>query len=682
MEEQRWRSTRFAVRRCSSYRQWVIRLVCSCVAALFATSSSATTDQWTTNGPQTSTIRINTVVVDPTRSSTIYVGNLNGVFKSIDGGVHWLPSSTGLTNLAVEAIAIDPKNSRTLYIGTADGVFKSVDGGGQWQASSSGLTQRDVRFLAVVPALPSTVFAGVATDAGSALFKSADAGAHWQMVRDFPGPRIFTIVPDPTSSSTLYVSTHIDHSGGFWKSTDGGVSWTSLQKGLPSGPHSVGLDVRDPSLLYAGTFDGVYKSQDGGKTWTNMNNGGVGTTTVYQLVVDPVQTNTVYVAMPRGIFKSTLGGAEWAPKGRGISGVKTLAIDPQQPSTLYVGTISGGLYKSINGAESWTAINQELSGVGVVSLVGNPATTQKLYAGVIDNGMFMTQDGGATWVAPPELPKNNTTLLALTTDPAGAIIYGAGERLFRSLDSGANWKILKPLGLKNPNLQTFAFAPGAAGGTPGVLFAGTGPLPGAPVNAAAGIGGVYKSTDNGANWVESGEGLPSTNRFVQTLLVDPSTPTTLYAGTGIAFMLGFGDGVYKSTDSGAHWTPANTNLRNTDVRTLVIDTKAPQTLYAGTDRGVFKSLNGGASWMLASKGLPAGFVHALVMAPNQSRLLYAGTPFGVFLSTDAGESWTSLNKGLTNLVVLSLSLSPSSPSTLYAGTSSGIFRLSVQGLRR
>jgi len=77
-----------------------------------------------------------------------------------------------------------------------------------------------------------------------------------------------------------------------------------------------------------------------------------------------------------------------------------------------------------------------------------------------------------------------------------------------------------------------------------------------------------------------------TTTSVHALALDSQTPTTLYAGTG---------GVFKSTDGGTSWSPANTGLPNTSIFTLAIDPTTSTTLYAGMRSGVFKSVDGGGS---------------------------------------------------------------------------------------
>jgi hypothetical protein len=99
--------------------------------------------------------------------------------------------------------------------------------------------------------------------------------------------------------------------------------------------------------------------------------------------------------------------------------------------------------------------------------------------------------------------------------------------------------------------------------------------------------GVFKSTDGGGSWsaINAGLPLPSESHIgVTALAIDPTMPSTLYAGTrgvdGLA-------GVFKSTDSGGSWNSLNTGL-TLGVSALAIDPSTPGTLYAATyDGGVF-----------------------------------------------------------------------------------------------
>jgi photosystem II stability/assembly factor-like uncharacterized protein len=143
---------------------------------------------------------------------------------------------------------------------------------------------------------------------------------------------------------------------------------------------------------------------------------------------------------------------------------------------------------------------------------------------------------------------------------------------------------------------------------------------------------VFKSTDGGDSWTAV---ITGATRAVYALAVDPTTPATLYAGTE--------RGVFKSTDEGANWTI--NGLLGVIVRALVIDPTTPATLYAGTEGGgVFQSTDAAASWTAVNAGLTSTYVLALAIDPINPDTLYAGTFFdgGVFQST----GWRSqLNGG-------------------------------------
>ena len=190
----------------------------------------------------------------------------------------------------------------------------------------------------------------------------------------------------------------------------------------------------------------------------------------------------------------------------------------------------------------------------------------------------------------------------------------------------------------------------------------------------------------------------------------PQTPTTLYAGTARGTP---GGGVFKSTDGGASWSPVNTGLTYTSlhVPALALDPTTPTTLYAGTDDGVFKSTDGGGSWSPVNTGLTCGALSHLqrrrprprphdpdhplrgddewrrLQEHGRGRELEPGEhgaaesrhcrrprprphdpdhPLrgderrGVFKSTDGGASWSAVNTGLPSPCHVS-SPSPSTP---------------------
>ncbi|WP_343034369.1 hypothetical protein, partial [Candidatus Methylobacter favarea] len=195
---------------------------------------------------------------------------------------------------------------------------------------------------------------------------------------------------------------------------------------------------------------------------------------------------------------------------------------------------------------------------------------------------------------------------------------------------------------------------------PMILYAGT--------NSA----GIFKSTNGGASWQAINSGLPS--RFISAIAIDPVNPEILYASVVIDAA-----GVFKSTNGGASWV--NTGLSG-PITTLVIDPQDPLTLYAGGYGGVFKITNGGASWQtmdgllgLSISDLAIDPINPMTVYAIATRYFFMSKDVGLFKSTDGGTNWQAINSGLDEFTVSTIVIDPVNPTTLYAGTDSeGVFK--------
>ena len=107
-----------------------------------------------------------------------------------------------------------------------------------------------------------------------------------------------------------------------------------------------------------------------------------------------------------------------------------------------------------------------------------------------------------------------------------------------------------------------------------------------PLQSSLGARPLWKSSDGGTTWAPL-DNLPFA--IPQMLVVDPTTPTTLYAATADL-------GVFKSLDGGATWTAASSGIAGTNIAALAIDPVHSQTLYAATATAVYKTVNGAGNW--------------------------------------------------------------------------------------
>jgi hypothetical protein len=162
--------------------------------------------------------------------------------------------------------------------------------------------------------------------------------------------------------------------------------------------------------------------------------------------------------------------------------------------------------------------------------------------------------------------------------------------------------------------------------------------------AGTDINGVYKSTNNGASWVQLGLHY----QLVKSLA---SNGSNIFAGTY--------NGVFLSTNNGNSWV--QTTLNNIHVLSLALN---GNNIFAGTyGNGVFLSTNNGAAWTQTS--LNNQYIYSLAINGNN---IFAGG-YGVFLSTDNGSSWTQTS--LNNQSVSSFAISGN---YIFAGTiGSGVY---------
>jgi uncharacterized repeat protein (TIGR01451 family) len=275
-----------------------------------------------------------------------------------------------------------------------------------------------------------------------------------------------------------------------------------------------------------------------------------------------------------------------------------------------------------------------------------------------------------------------------------------------SADAGSTSGVLgtwQPLGPGNVGGRTRALI--IDPGTPNTMY-------------AAGVaGGVWKTTDGGANWVALDDFMA--NIAVTCLVFEPGNSSIIYAGTGEGFFNADavrGAGIFKSTDAGATWTRlASTNTVDFQfVNDIVVSNVNAQHVYAATRSGVWRSLDGGANWAMilnvptvAPSATGVRGATDLVMRTDQVTdylFVAAGTAFNpgepashVYRSTDAANATvvptgTTPNAGSFTDVYsesgmgrTALAIAPSNQNVIYAmadTSNSGSYNLGLLGVFR
>lgn len=222
-------------------------------------------------------------------------------------------------------------------------------------------------------------------------------------------------------------------------------------------------------------------------------------------------------------------------------------------------------------------------------------------------------------------------------------------------------------------------------------------------------GGVWKTVNAGTTWTPIFDSAGSYS--VGCVTIDPSNPDTIWVGSGennSQRSVGYGDGVYRSTDGGKSWK--NMGLKESEhIAKIMVDPRNSDVVFvaaqgplwsAGGDRGLYKTTDGGETWEKVLEISEHTGVTDLVFDPRNPDVLYAasyqrrrhvwtlingGPESTIYKSTDGGKNWRKIKKGLPggDLGRIGLAIAPSNPDTLYAivetADGGGFYRSTNQG---
>jgi photosystem II stability/assembly factor-like uncharacterized protein len=253
----------------------------------------------------------------------------HGVFRSIDNGVSWTPSSL---YQPVSCLAL---SGSTVFAGTnGKGVYRSIDTGAHWSPVNSGLyANSKVVSLAVCG---TNIFAG--TDTGG-IFFSTDNGTSWNAVSTRL-PTTAKISSLAASGSNLFVGTY---SAGAFLSTNIGTSWAAINSGLPKDEYVNFLTVID-SNIYAGTYGGVFLSANNGIGWSPISSSLIDLlmSTIGSIAV---KGTNIFVSSGGSVFLSTNNGTNWIDVSDGLPDVIHVWCLAVNNGIVFAGTFGDGIWR-------------------------------------------------------------------------------------------------------------------------------------------------------------------------------------------------------------------------------------------------------------------------------------------------------------------------------------------------
>jgi hypothetical protein len=217
----------------------------------------------------------------------------------------------------------------------------------------------------------------------------------------------------------------------------------------------------------------------------------------------------------------------------------------------------------------------------------------------------------AQWQAATGIPADRYVRVIESVD--SRLFAGTSQGLYRSEDGGLTW-VPSSTGLKSG--QVFALI--AAGNR---ILAGT-------------DSGCFASSDHGNSWTLSDSGLYG-NKPAQFA----ATPTAIFAGVWTGSVIS-GRGVYRSTNGGATWVPANQGIESTRPHSLIA---IGNVLLIGSNALTYRSDDAGATWAPSPTGAERDIVNDFAF---MNGTLYASMySTEMARSTDTGKTWTLGAKG-------------------------------------
>lgn len=510
--------------------------------------------------------------------------------------------------------------------------------------------------------------------------------------------RVNAFAVDPSDPTAWYAGAP---AGGIWASKDAGLTWSPLSDDLPQiGVSGIAIDPNDSNTIYIATGDddnndseavGVLKTVDGGQTWNftgmNLNNTPNRLSEIY---IDPTDSQTVWVATSDGIFKTTNGGDLWTNIRPGD--FQDIKFKPGDSQTIY-GATSSQFHVTTDGGNNWQTVTNGFPG-GFVRLVLDvtPSNPEVVYIFASDPGfgsgkIFKSTDGGISFQETFngaqdifESPQAWFDMAFAVSDTDENEIYTGILNMWKSTNSGINftqvnsWSNPAGASYTHADIHRLNFIDGR-------LFCGS-------------DGGLYSSTDGGANFTDHTSGLAIGQFYRISLAKDNSEKISgglqdnggysrnnglwqnYYGADGMETatdpnnsdrIFGFiqnGGGLYISNSSGAS-LDQNVNGPESGNWITPLQFSKDNRLYAAYAR-VYEFDFCSSSWQVKSPSF-GQFIDRLITDPNDADIMYVAVNNQLYRSEDKGSSFDLLesfgstisgidvNNGNNNLIYITTS---------------------------
>jgi photosystem II stability/assembly factor-like uncharacterized protein len=487
-------------------------------------------------------------------------------FISRDGGDTWVESPNGI-------FGFDFFDTQIALGVSSTGFYRTTDGGNNFTSVFTGNAE-SVVFLSEVIAI------GISDDS---IIRSTDGGLTWNSIVSANGRTKLQSVSSDVVIAWGRTGAWPNYDDRILRSSDGGQTWTDLGEVIPEGIDA--LTTVDLQTIVAVDQSGnMFRSSDAGLNWTQTFVSRGQLPSFFNSAAPYfADTQVGYFGYGTGfVIKTTDAGASWFQVSSGTG--ETLNDVDRLPNGNMISVGDNGTLISSNGISQWIVqerfTQQNLKAVQVLN-------SNEVFVADMTGQIYKSNDGGLTWIPAADKPSNMSEAedIHFTTSLDGWIIgqsFNTGA-LYHTTNGGATWTPVTDF----------------LGAYKSVDVEGTNIW-------AANVGEIfYRSTDNGATWIQ-GE-LPWSP--VQIGDMD-------FYNESIGYAVGWWGQVFRTTDGGINWEIINTPTTDhnfTDVYLLGVNE-----LWISTNSDVaYYTATGGQSWSvmnIESEGF--GIFSSIVAVPN------------------------------------------------------------------
>jgi photosystem II stability/assembly factor-like uncharacterized protein len=553
-------------------------------------------------------------------------------------------------------VVVDPSNPKTVLAGARESLmFKSVDAGAHWNIVNFPKRHlSELTSILVDPSDSNHYLVGIIAADGGGMYESHDAGQKWSPVKDISHYGVRAITYAISQPSRFLAGTQ----NGVMLSDDCGKTWTRIsdpQNYEMAQVTAVAIDSKDPNIMYAGTSHLPWKSTDGGKTWTSIHTGMIDDSDVFSIYVNPLAPSNILASACSGIYASSDRGDQWR-KLLGIPNTSrrthVIRADPSNASLIYAGTTTG-LFKSSSSGTAWkTLTNTQINWLAL-----DPSDPQRMYLALDYEGIAKSENGGET-ITPINNGFVNRVISSVVVSGKKLIALetqeGETTGVFVSNDRGESWFQLKGIRtLNGVHLRTVAGLPDDD-----------------KTLLAASPRQMYKSLDAGITW----KAIPI--RLVQEPPPATESKPVAAKATPVRSKSARTRAAASRTAKTARPVKPKPTIREVSVSEIsglyTVKADGKNVLFAATDLGLLKSVDLAEHWTLAEIPGTAA-VTALYGESAHSGMLIARAANGLYLSKDAGSHWAPFSFPLPPSDINDIALGVNEASPILVATRVGLY---------